>query len=98
MDGPDSLTASDRAYAREAVTRLRANPRDPDATFARAAILAALGRRAEAVVALDALARVAPHHPGLWRLKARLFQEIGDPRMERLCRRVADREDARWTS
>ena len=93
MHGLRALSPTAETYARACALRLREDPRDPDALFARAAILASLGRRAEALVTLDRLARLAPTYPGLWRFKARLFRDLGDPRMADLCLEAARRED-----
>ena len=94
MEGLEKLSKAATTYARECVTRLRRDPKDPDGLFAQAAILAALGRRAEALASLDFLAQAAPRYPGLWRFKARLYRDVGDPRMEALCRKAADREES----
>ncbi len=92
-----TVPASEGGYAQECFRRLRRNPRDPDALFARAAILASIDRRMEAIASLDLLTEIAPHYPGLWRFKARLYRDAGDRAMEALCSAAADREDAtRW--
>jgi len=72
-------------YARDAIARLERNPRDADGLFVLATVLAASGRRSEAIRTLTMLGRVAPYYPGLWRLKARLYREAGDERMAALC-------------
>ncbi len=64
---------------------MRADPTDPDALFARAAFLAVADNFKEAVESLNELAKVAPEYPGLWRFKARLYAEIGEERLARLC-------------
>ncbi len=81
-------------YLVECGRRIRENLRDADALFAAAAILGALGLWADAIVFLDALGKVNPRYPGLWRFKARLYRELGDGRMERLCLEAAKREGA----
>jgi len=65
--------------------RLCADPRDPDALFARAAYLASEHRMREAIKSLNVLSEVAPDYPGLWRLKARLFQEMGETKLASAC-------------
>jgi len=80
-------------YAKETVRRLRINPEDPDALFASAAIVAARSQFGRGIQLLDTLALVAPHYPGLWRFKARLYREVGDRQKEGLCLVAARRED-----
>lgn len=82
--------ASRGTYRSVVRDRLRANPEDPDALFAQAAYLAVDGRTREALGVLHELAKVDPHHPGLWRFKARLYAEIGEAKFASLC---ASRED-----
>lgn len=96
MNDRRRLPPSASVYAKACAERLRRNPRDPDGLFARAAIHAASGRRAEAIVILDELAKIAPGYPGLWRFKARLYQEVGDERRAALCVATADREEPTW--
>ena len=72
-------------YRTAAAERLRVDPKDPDAQFARAAFLAAERKLGEAVESLNVLARVAPGYPGLWRFKARLYAEVGEEKLARLC-------------
>lgn len=81
-------------YAQTCAERLRRNPRDPDALFARAAFHAASGREAKAITILDDLSKIAPDYPGLWRFKARLYAESGDDEMAARCVMAADRQDA----
>ncbi len=96
MDSLAALSDTALPFARETADRLAKNPRDPDALVACAALLAALGRRAEAIACLDRLTEVAPTYPGVWRLKAHLYAEMGDAAMAERCAAAADREDARW--
>lgn len=87
------LQASEGVYAQECFRRLRGNPRDPDALFTQAAVLASIGRSVEAIASLDMLTGIAPHYPGLWRFKARLYRDAGDLGMEVLCSETAEREE-----
>lgn len=87
------VPASEGVYAQECFRRLRRNPRDPDALFARAAVFASIRLWPEAIASLDMLTEVAPRYPGLWRFKARLYAEAGDPTMERLCLEAAAQSD-----
>jgi len=75
----------DDLSAREAESRLRLDRRDVDALFTRAASLASAGRTDEAVSCLDRIAELAPDYPGLWRLLARLYGELGERRLASLC-------------
>ena len=75
----------DDVSAREAESRLRWDRKDVDALFTRAASLASAGRTDEAVSCLDRIAELAPDYPGLWRLLARLYGELGEVRLARLC-------------
>ena len=76
----------DDVHWRAIADRLRANPMDPDALFACAAYLASEHRMKEAVEFLNDLAKVVPQYPGLWRFKARLYQEMGKTNLASLCR------------
>ena len=58
--------------------RLRQNPRDTDALFAKAAALAKVEDLAAAIAALDTLASIEEGYPGLWVLKAKLHARRGD--------------------
>ncbi len=84
-------------YVEECARRLREDPKDPDAIFVRAAILACLDLTTQAIAVLDELARVDPHYPGLWHFKARLYAEVGDPVMRELCLETAKREARSWS-
>ena len=81
-------------YVNACARALEKNPKDPDALFTRAAILATLGQHQDALHTLEGLAKVAPQYPAVWRLKARLYKEIGDPRTAELCVRAAERFEA----
>jgi Flp pilus assembly protein TadD len=59
--------------------------------FAHAAYLAVNKRTREALAVLHELAKVDPHHLGLWRFKARLYAEVGETKFASLC---AMREDS----
>jgi len=84
--------AYDEVYRRAIVNRLRANPRDPDGLFALAAYLASEQRLRDAIKFLNDLTKVAPHYPGLWQFKARLYQELGETKLALLCKTAASRE------
>jgi len=59
-------------------SRLRDNPVDDGALFMKAAALAKLGDAQAAVGVLDTLLVVDPTYPGLWRLKAKLHETLGE--------------------
>jgi len=59
-------------------TRLRQNPRDPDALFVKGAALAKIEDLTGALQALEALATVDDAYPGLWVLKAKLHARRGE--------------------
>jgi len=84
------VVSDDNLYRRAIDDRLRMNPRDPDALFARAALFASEHRNKEAIESLNDLAKVAPHYPGLWRFKAQLYHDMGETRLASLCREKGD--------
>ena len=81
-------------YVNACARALEKNPKDPDALFTRAAILATLGQHQDALHTLETLAKIEPQYPAVWRLKARLYKEIGDPKTADLCVRAAERFEA----
>ena len=58
--------------------RLAANDRDPDAIFTLAALRTIQGRFDEALEWLGMLEDIAPKYPGIWRLKAKIYELKGD--------------------
>jgi tetratricopeptide (TPR) repeat protein len=78
-------------YVNACARRLEKDPKDADALFTRAVILATMGQHRDALASLEVLAKVAPHYPAVWRLKARLYKEVGDLRTAELCVRAAER-------
>jgi len=75
----------DDIHWRAIIDRLRANPMDSDALFACAAYLASEHRMKEAIDLLNDLVKIAPRYPGLWRFRARLYQEMGDSDLASMC-------------
>ena len=57
---------------------LAANERDRDALFTVGAHLAAAGEAQEAIEVLNNLTMVDPDYPGLWWVKARVFEALGN--------------------
>ena len=58
--------------------RLAANDRDPDALFTMAALKTIQGRFDEALEWLAMLDEIEPSYPGVWRLKAKIYELKGD--------------------
>ncbi|HEY5538836.1 MAG TPA: ATPase domain-containing protein, partial [Thermoplasmata archaeon] len=75
---------------RIAEERIRVDPRDPDALFAKASALAAMGDAASAIAALDSLIEVDDRYPGLWVLRVKLFVRMGDKKGAQESRRRAE--------
>ncbi|TLZ63942.1 MAG: hypothetical protein E6K13_03990, partial [Methanobacteriota archaeon] len=77
---PDAATPSSRAamILRIAEERIRVDPKDADALFAKASALASMGDEQGAVKVLNALAEVNDMYPGLWVLRTKLFSRLGD--------------------
>ena len=90
MDEP--AVAAFVRYAGVCASRLGEDPRDPDALFALAAVLAVAERWRETLEVLDLLSKGTPRYPGLWEFKARAYRELGDAPMEALCHEAAARE------
>src|SRR3989449_953217 len=84
---------------RVAEERIRIDPKDEDALFAKASALASMGDLRGATKALDTLAEVSEMYPGLWILRTKLFARLGDYEKARESRRkaeeIARREDAK---
>ncbi|MDX1534357.1 MAG: tetratricopeptide repeat protein, partial [Thermoplasmata archaeon] len=57
---------------------LEANERDRDALFTVGAHLAAAGEAQQAIEILNKLTMLDPHYPGLWWVKARVFEALGN--------------------
>jgi len=58
--------------------RLAENERDPDALFTLAALKTIQGRFDEALRWLSVLEETEPKYPGIWRLKAKIYDLKGD--------------------
>ena len=85
-------TRADQAYLREATDRLRRDPDDLDALETAGAWLLAHDRADKALECFHRITRLDPSYPGIWRLKARAFEALGDAESAALCRqRGADR-------
>lgn len=69
--------------------KLSATPEDLDALFTKAAAQARLKEYDAALHTLNELTRVQPAYPGMWMLKAKLFDQVGDELKANLCRHRA---------
>lgn len=78
-------------YVETATRRLRENPDDPDALFALAAWLAVSGRPSDAIGLLRRLTRIDPGYPGVWRVMANVYRQLGDEAKARECEGTSDR-------
>ncbi len=80
-------TSIENAYVKEAAARLRANPGDLDALEVVGAFLLAHGQANKALDCFHRITRANPKYPGIWRLKARAFEVLGDRKNAETCRR-----------
>lgn len=69
--------------------RLSMDPGDVDALFAKATYLAMRKQYDEATHALDEITRLSPYYPGVWHLKAKVYELMGDKAMAELCTKRA---------
>ncbi len=77
------------ASAKAAAERLRWDPADADALFVLAASRAAGGRYSEALVLVERLLKVSNDYPGVWLLKRKVHESLGDPVGAASCMRTA---------
>ncbi|TLZ65678.1 MAG: hypothetical protein E6K16_02595, partial [Methanobacteriota archaeon] len=75
---------------RIAEERIRIDPKDADALFAKASALASMGETRGGIAALDALVGADDMYPGLWVLRAKLFARIGDSKGAQESRKKAE--------
>lgn len=69
--------------------RLASDPGDVDALFAKATYLAMRKQYDDATKALDEITRLSPYYPGVWHLKAKVYELMGDKAMAELCTKRA---------
>ena len=82
-------------FTQMAGERLEEDPADADALFVLAASRMMCGRAFEAAVFLGRLAQIRADYPGLWHLKRRAHEALGDHRAADACTRAGIRnEDA----
>ncbi len=90
---PKDRSTIENAYLKEAANRLRQNPRDLDALEAVGAYFLAHDKADEALECFHRITRIDPAYPGIWRLKAKAFEAVGDRDSADQCRRRgADRQ------
>jgi len=77
------------SLARVADSILAKDPRNLDALFAKAATLAHMGRWEDALSVLNDVTRIEVRYPGVWVLKAKVFERLGKPKMAASCRERA---------
>lgn len=85
----DPRLAIIQAIYEDCEDRLREDPTDVDALFTKAAALARMRKYEVAVQTLNELTKLEPTYPGLWMLKAKLFDRLGDELKAGLCRQRA---------
>ncbi len=91
---PDSLEVERRRILfekrLEAIDkRLASDPKDVDALFAKATYMAMRGLHDDAMRVLDEVTRLSPYYPGVWHLKAKVYEMMGDQEKAELCRKRA---------
>jgi len=77
------------AAAEKAGDRLESDPDDADALFVLAASRAVSGMFAEAARLLNRLVRLRADYPGVWMLKNKVHEALGEPLVAAACRRAA---------
>jgi len=92
LHAPTSPAEVENKYVRAALARLRESPDDADALFVLGVWALSRGHPDKAISYLNAITPRSPTYPGIWRLKARAFEALGDPENAERCRqRGADR-------
>jgi predicted Zn-dependent protease len=87
---PDSSSAAvtpENIYIRVALDRLREAPDDPDALLVVGSWLLLSGKPERALEYLHRVTQMEPKYPGIWRVKAKAFDALGDPANAEACRR-----------
>jgi predicted Zn-dependent protease len=79
----------DNTYVRAASDRIRADPKDLDALETVGAWFLAHDRAEKALECFDRITRAEPTYPGIWAMKARAFESLGDVMNAEFCRRRA---------
>jgi len=84
---PTIAVRPDNIYVRTALERLRLAPDDPDALLVIGSWLLLTGKPGKALDYLNRVTQVAPAYPGIWRVKAKAFDALGDKASADACRR-----------
>ncbi|MEE9601471.1 MAG: hypothetical protein V3W22_07235 [Thermoplasmata archaeon] len=74
---------------KEVDRRLVSDPNDVDALFAKATYLAMKLQYDEASEILDDVTRLSPYYPGVWHLKSKVYELMGNQDMADLCAKRA---------
>ncbi len=69
--------------------KLKEDPKDLDALFTKAAALARMKEYDPAIGVLNELTKHDPRYPGIWMLKAKIYDRLGDEVKANLCRQRA---------
>ena len=77
----------ENTYVRAALNRLRETPDDADALVVLGVWALSRGQPGKALQYLHAVTQKNPAYPGIWRLKARAFDALGDAANAALCRK-----------
>ena len=81
-----------RIWQRQCRRRLQENPLDLDALFAKAAWLATSGEYEKCIETLETITKRDPFYPGIWVFKAKIFRQLGNEKMARLCQERAEEQ------
>lgn len=84
---PANGTSVEDAIVKAAADRLRSNPHDCDALAAVGTYLLAREQADKALDCFHRITRENPKYPGIWRLKAKAFEALGDAKNADACRR-----------
>jgi tetratricopeptide (TPR) repeat protein len=86
--GPTELEppAIENLYVKAAAERLRSDPRDLDALEVVGAYFFAHGHIEKALECFHRVSKEDPKYPGIWRLKAKAFEALGDLKNADVCR------------
>lgn len=86
--GDDQLWKTQEIY-QKVDERLRKDPTDLQALYTKAAALARMNDYREAINVLNELTIHDPRYPGMWMLKAKLYDRLGEEAKANLCRQRA---------
>lgn len=79
--------SKDEHFLRTLRDRVRADPQDADALTALGSLLLQRGDAQKALECFNRVTRQNPAYPGIWRLKARAFEALGDAASAEACRK-----------